>query len=45
LREDGAVPAHARRRHAVEQVDATRHAGDQVFWKSDAYQIARSVLR
>src|SRR5688572_33156550 len=38
--EDGAVPSHARRCDAVEQIDAATDALDQVLRKADAHQVA-----
>src|SRR5205085_11984949 len=42
-RERGTVAAHARRRDAVEQIDAPAHAFYQIFGKTDAHQIAWSI--
>src|SRR6476619_4017489 len=44
-RESGAVPAHARRRDAVEQVNTALDAFDHIFWKPDAHQVARPIAR
>ena len=43
--ERGAVPAHARGRDAVEEVDAAQHAFDEIFGKADAHEVARPVAR
>ena len=42
--ENRAVAAHARRRHAVEQVYAAPDAFDEVLGKPDAHEVARAGL-
>src|SRR6185437_10263016 len=41
--EDGARAPHARRGDAIEQVDASPNAFDEVFGESDSHEIARPV--
>src|SRR5438034_4995714 len=43
--EGGAIPAHARRGHAVEQVHAAPNRFDQVLGKSYTHQVARMRFR
>src|SRR5690606_11890296 len=40
-----AVPAHAGRGHAVEEVNASRNALNEVFGKADTHQVARAIRR
>ena len=45
LGERGAIPAHARGRDAVEQVDAAPDSLDEVLGKADPHQVARPIAR
>ena len=44
-RERGAVASHARRRDAVEQIDAAAHALDEILGEADAHEVARAIVR
>src|SRR5205085_5906812 len=43
--ERGAIAAHARRRDAIEEIDASPHTLHQILRKADAHQITRSLRR
>ena len=44
-REEEPVPCGPGREHAVEHVDARRHAGEEVLGRPDAHEVARLVRR
>src|SRR5688572_9599398 len=40
--EDRAVPSHARRRDAIEQIDAAANALDEIFREAHAHEVSRA---
>src|SRR6185503_21060367 len=41
--EGGAVSAHARRGHAIEEIHPAAHALDEIFRKTDSHQVSRAI--
>src|SRR5690349_14189956 len=43
-RERRAVPSHARRRDAIEEIDTATHTFDEILRKAHAHQVSRPIV-